>query len=193
MQRKLKLSNGDTCSFSCLPLWALETCLPGSWPSRLVLPPACSHAVWSHSNLNVQNVFCIYVALTGNLVYMKSAWKIFFFAVNSKTWIGLFFCIGRHHSSFNQAQKNSLFFPRFVVIWYLHTFLQFTKTGKIVGWVWLPHSFWKDENEWILVRYVSQWTLWAHMHLFKHHHHHHLLTNTCVQDAKETCQTDHWY
>ena len=70
-------------------------------------------------------------------VYMKN----FFFAINFKTCVGLFFCTGRHHASFNQAQKNSLFFPRFIVIRYLHTFVQFTKTGEIVCWYLLPGSF----------------------------------------------------
>lgn len=127
--------------------------------------------------------FVIYVGLIENPSSLLEVYmKIFFFATNSKTCVGLFFCTGRHHPSFNQAQKNCLFFPRFIVIWYLHSFLQSAKTGEIVCWDLLHRSFWKDENKWGLVM-----TPWEFMHLFNHRH---VSRNTYVRAVEGTYQTE---
>ena len=107
--------------------------------------------------------------------------KNFFFAINFKTCVGLFFCTGRHHASFNQAQKNSLFFPRFIVIRYLHTFVQFTKTGEIVCWYLLPGSFWKNQSNWRLVRCQLFTDPWEFMYLFNYH----LSHNIYVRDVDD--------
>lgn len=151
MQKKLKLCSGAVHPFFCFPSVSSRDLI--SWLAvSSLLSFALSHFIWFNS-LNVKYIFCVSVAFIGNLSSLfKICMKNFSLKVNSKTCIGLFFCTGRHHPSFNQAQKNSLFFPRFIIIWHLHTFLQFTKTGEIISWVLLPSSFWKDENEWTFAR-----------------------------------------
>lgn len=57
---------------------------------------------------------------------------------------------GWYYSSTDQAQENSLFLQRFIFIWYFHTVMQFTETGKeaivwcLLGAVSWGNSLWAD-------------------------------------------------